>query len=461
MELLLMLCAGAGVAAGIAAAWLYCRSDKAVLGEKLQSRDAVVQELEAKLKESKAWIATLEKQATDSKVAQAELKTRMEQEQKAAAEKLALVEDARQKLADAFKALSDDALKSNNQAFLTLAKESLERFQAGAKSDLETRQTAIQELVKPLGESLEKVGRELRDLEKNRAEAYAGLTLQVQSMADAQLRLQSETANLVTALRAPKVRGRWGEMQLKRVVEMAGMVEYCDFRQQESVTTEDGRLRPDLIVYLPNEKRVVVDSKVPLQAYLEALEASDETVRNEKLKDHARQIRAHITALAGKAYWEQFQRSPEFVVMFLPGEVFFSAALEQDPSLIETGVAERVILATPTTLIALLKAVAYGWKQENLAKNAEEISKLGRELYSRLGTLAEHFDDVRKGLVRSVEAYNKAAGSLESRVLVSARRFRELKAGTEDEIEQLEAIDRVPRMLEAPEIEEMREITRA
>jgi DNA recombination protein RmuC len=360
------------------------------------------------------------------------------------------IEDARQNLSDAFKALSADALKSNNQAFLELALASLEKYQVVAHGDLEKRQTAIQEIVKPLSESLGKVEKEIQELERNRAGAYAGLSEQVKSLVDTQARLQAETANLVNALRAPQARGRWGEIQLRRVVEMAGMLEYCDFVEQESVAAEGGVLRPDLIVLLPNNKRVVVDAKVSLKGYLEALDTQDETARKDKLREHARQVRTHVTALAGKAYWAQFQPAPEFVVMFLPGEVFFSAALEQDPSLIEWSANERVVLATPTTLIALLKAIAYGWKQENLAKNAQQISDLGRELHERLGTLAGHFDDLRKGLERAVDSYNRAIGSLESRVLVSARRFRDLDAASRQEIETVEAIDRAPRALVMP-----------
>ncbi|MGA2621498.1 MAG: DNA recombination protein RmuC [Thermoguttaceae bacterium] len=377
----------------------------------------------------------------------------LDHERRQAEEKLALLHEAQQRLADAFKALASDALRSNNQSFLDLAKATLEKFQESAKGDLERRQQAIQELVKPVKESLEKVDSKINDLEKARAGAYSGLTEQVKSLLETQKQLQSETSNLVKALRAPHVRGRWGEMQLKRVVEMAGMLDHCDFYEQQSADAEGGRLRPDLLVRLPGNKTIVVDAKAPLSAYLDAVEAKDEETRTGRLQAHARQVREHIAALGRKSYFEQFDPAPEFVVLFLPGEVFFSAALEQDPALIETGVGQNVIIATPTTLIALLRAVAYGWRQERLAQNAQEISDLGRELYRRLASMGEHLAKLGKGLSGATEAYNRAVASLESRVLVTARKFKELgAAGSDADVEALPPVEVTPRLLQAPEL---------
>jgi DNA recombination protein RmuC len=418
-----------------------------------EQKNSRIPELESLVISRETEIAELQKSLVYLKSKESELETKLQEERKVSQEKLSLLNQAQEKLSDTFKVLSADALRSNNQSFLELAKGSLATFQETAKGDLEKRQQAIGELVKPVKDSLDKVDLKIQELEKNRIGAYEAINSQVRSMLETQNQLRTETGNLVKALRAPTVRGRWGEIQLRRTVEMAGMLNYCDFYEQQSVDTDNGNLRPDLLVRLPSNKNVIVDAKAPLSAYLDALDATDDEVRKDMLKTHARQIRSHISNLSKKAYWEQFQSAPEFVILFLPGEMFFSAALEHDPQLIEVGVEQRIILATPTTLIALLRAIAYGWKQENLAKNAQEISTLAQELYGRIGDMCEHWTKLGKHLNSSVESYNKAVGSLERRVLVSARRFKDLGITDLDgEIDQLIPIDQSTRSLLAPEM---------
>jgi DNA recombination protein RmuC len=429
-----------GLLFGSVIAWLALRSRTAGLSARLSLT-------EKELAAEKADLARLQQAHTDLVAGKARLESALEAERKTSNEKIELITRASEELRNAFKAMASDALKSNNSSFLVIAEETLKRFQSQAKGDLDARQKAVADMVAPVRDSLNKVDAQIQQIEKERGSAYGALREQVQMLVAGNEKLQSETGNLVKALRTPNVRGRWGEIQLRRVVEIAGMLSYCDFAEQESVTTESGRLRPDLVVKLPGGKHVVVDAKTPLQAFLDAFETTDEDARRACLANHARQVRDHMKTLSDKRYWEQFEATPEFVVMFLPGETFFSAALEQDPGLIEQGVLQRVIPASPTTLIALLKAVAYGWNQEKLARNAQQISALGKELHDRLRLLAGHITSVGTGLDRAVESYNKAVGSLERRVLVSARKFAELGASVVEDIPELAPIETTSRAL--------------
>lgn len=426
-------------------------TERATIAERLAGREEQLRELREAFDRECVQSDGLRAENTQALAELSALTTRLEQERKGNQEKLELLSSAEEKLADAFKALSADALRSNNQSFLELARENLQSFQESAKGDLEKRQKVLDQIIQPLKDSLDKVDNKIGELEKTRAGAYSELREQVRALATSQSQLQAETNNLVKALRAPHVRGRWGEIQLRRVVELAGMLEYCDFVEQETVATEDGRIRPDLIVRLPGNRTIVVDSKVPFDAFYESISTNDDEVRAARLADHARLVRTHINSLSRKSYWESVQPTPEFVLLFLPGETFYSAALENDPKLIEDGVSQGVIIATPTTLIALLKAVSYGWRQEQMATNAQEVSNLAQTLYARLRVFTNHFDDIGRGLDRALDAYNKGVRSLEARVLVTARKFKERGAIGGGEIETLEPIDKAARALSLDE----------
>jgi DNA recombination protein RmuC len=396
----------------------------------------------------------LQSQIKAHAVRAAELETSLVASQLATKEQRELLDKAQQAFETTFKALSADALRSNNQSFIELAKSSFANLQGEAKSDLDARQLAVDQLVQPIREQLAMVGTKLGDIEVQRVAAYAAVHDQLKTLNEATLpEIRKETGSLVKALRQPMVRGRYGEMQLKRVVEMAGMLDHCDFIEQANRETEDGRLRPDMVVKLPGGRNIVIDAKTPIMAYLEALETSDEDAQRAHMLQHAEQFRRHITALGRKSYWDQFSPTPEMVVMFVPGEVFYSAALQADPTLLESSASEKVVLTTPATLIALLRAVAYGWRHEKLAQNAEEIAKVGRELFDRLSSLAKHWSDVGTGLTRAVDAYNRSTGTLESRVLVSARRLKELKTVAEEaEIVVTKPVELQTRSLQAEEL---------
>ncbi len=424
MEILFIL---VGLAIGAALGWFVAQSRSAATAERARL-------MEADLAAARIRLAEIENQKS-------KIENELAAERAAAAEKIAALTDAHTRLKTEFSALSADALRSNNQSFLELARETFGKLHQQSADELGKRQQAIDSLVKPLKESLEKVDTKIGEIEKARAGAYGQLSEQLKSLGTAQVSLQAEAAKLTTALRSTTTAGTWGELQLRRVVEMSGMSSYCDFTEQQSA----GGFRPDLIVRLPGGQQIVIDAKAPNDAYREAVNASDDHVRSAKLAEHAAKVRSHIDALGAKDYWAQFQPSPEFVVLFLPGDQFLSGALQGDPSLIDRAIAKKVLLATPATLIALLKATAYGWRQEDVSRNAQVIADLGRQLYDRIAGFADNLDKVGRGLETASKAYNSAVGSFEQTLLPGARKFSELGAKGVKELADPTTVETTPR----------------
>lgn len=451
-EILLLI---VGAVVGGTAGWLWAtsrsRAEHAARVREVENRlatqeggaAAIREQLEGSRREIdrlQTDLRTITAQKADAEARASEIRASLEEQKR-------LLEEAKTRLTEAFRALAADALKSSNEDFLRLAEERFKTLTQAAAGELEARKTAVETLVQPLRQALEAYQQEARALEEKRLREISGVGRQLGEVALAQTALQRETANLVNALRAPQVRGRWGEIALRKTAELAGMTKYCDFDEQASVQTEGGRLRPDMIVHLPGQRDIVVDAKVALNAYLDSLEASTPELREAALVRHAQQVRMHVKRLASKEYWNQFPQAPDFVVLFIPGEVFLAAAAERDPDLLQDALSNQVLIATPTTFIGLLLTAAYGWRQEQIAENAQRISELGRQVHERLSVLVEHFAGVGRALEKSVEAYNKAVGSLETRVLPSARRFAELDPGSGRPIQGLEPIAQAPRAL--------------
>lgn len=445
-----LLIAFACFAAGFAIAWAFAKSSSSAALLELEKRaaglSATAQELQVQKEVFQQELRASQTRVEDEQKLRAAAQAEAEAQRANLLEQRRLLDDAQFKLRDAFNSLAGDALKANSDQFIELAKAKFESLQKEAEGDLEQRKIAIQSMVSPLATALGNLSSEVARVESARQEAYGSLRSEVQQLATTNKELRDETGNLVNSLKQPQVKGKWGELTLRRVVELAGMTPHCDFMEQESVNTEEGRLRPDLTVYLPGGTQIVVDSKVPLLAFLKAVGATSDAEYREAMMQHARLVRDHIKALSAKEYWKQFEPTPEFVVLFVPGESFFSAALEQDRTLIEDAIDKRVVLASPTTLIALLRAIAYGWKQQVVAENAERIKDLGEELYDRVVKFAEHLSEIAKGLERANKAYNTAVASFDSRLIPSARKFREMGVGSVD-VPEIEPVETFPRPL--------------